>query len=152
MLNVKEPLKLKGEIWIHKINKDGSKTLLRNKKNVILNVGKDFLAAWLAAASQATGFMEFIAVGSDNTAAQATDTGVISQIGARKIGTLSTPGNTNIFQNTASFAAGEATGSWVEAALYSEVTGGTAFARQTFGILTKGALDTFALTWQISLG
>lgn len=151
MLRLGDKEKISGEIWVYKHNADGSKTLLRNKKNVILNVGKDFLALHLKAAAS-SGFMDHIAVGSDGTSAQATDTGVITQIGVRVQGTLDNPGATNILENTATFGAGVATGAWQEAALYSAITGGTSFARQTFGILTKGALDTFSLVWQITLG
>jgi len=150
MKTVREKGLISGEIWIHKLNSDGSKTLLVNKKNVILDVGKDFLAAWLAA-SQASGFMEYIGVGSDNTAANASDTGLGTELG-RTQGVLTTPGNTNILRNTATFGAGVATGTWYETALFSAASGGTAFARQTYGLLTKGVLDSFAITWEISLG
>ena len=135
---------------IQKHNADGTKELLLTKKNVILDVGKDFLAAWLQAA-QASGFMGFIAVGSDATAATPADTGLGTELG-RLAGTLSNPGSTNILQNTTTFASGVGTGTWQEAALFSAISGGTAFARQTFGTLTKGALDTFSITWQITLG
>lgn len=151
MLKLGDKGKISGEIWVYKHNADGTKTLVRNTKNVILNVGKDFLAAWLKE-SQASGFMNHIAVGSDGTAAQASDTGVITPIGVRVLGTLDNPGASNILENTATFGPGVATGAWQEAALYSEITGGTSFARQTFGVLTKGALDTFSLVWQITLG
>lgn len=148
---ISESLKgIRGALWIHKIHADGSKELLLEKTNVILDVGKDFLAQWLKQ-SQASGFMEYIAVGSDDTAAQASDTSLGSEL-ARVQGTLTTPGTTNILQNTATFGAGAGTGAWKEAALYSASSGGTAFSRQTFGVLTKGSLDTFSITWQITLG
>lgn len=116
--------------------------------NLVVTAGKNFLATWLAAASQAGQFMQYIAAGSGSTSPSVTDTALVSELG-RVAGTLSS--NNNVWQNIATFGPGVATGTWQEAGLFSAAAAGTMFARQTFSAKTKDPDNTIQVTWQVTL-
>jgi hypothetical protein len=121
---------------------------VREIKNLIVTVGKSFLASWLTA-SQASGFMAFVGVGTGTAAATLGDTALQTELATRATGTLSS--STNVLQNLATFGPGVDTGAITEAGLFSASSSGTMFARQVFGAINKGAGDTLQVTWQITL-
>lgn len=87
-----------------------------------------------------------------DTIVQGTNTTTITSVDS---GTGLTVGSTsgwvvNVWQNVASFGPGVNTGSITEAGLFSASTGGTMFARQVFGLVSKSGTDTLVVTWQVS--
>jgi len=145
----REALNIKGHINVKLYDENMNLKSEVDKHNVITTVGKNFLAAWLAAASQANPFMSYMALGSDTAAADASDTDLGSQLGSRVVGSLSS--STNTWTNQATFGPGVATGAVTEAGLFSASTGGTLFARQTFAVQNKLAGDTIVFTWNVSI-
>jgi len=127
---------------------DGKLKLEQIDENLIVTVGKNFLANWLAGASQSTPFMEHVGLGTGVTAADAGDTNLETPLATRIQGTVTD--STNVLQNVASFGPGVNTGAITEAALFSLAAAGTMFARQVFGVITKGAGDTLQVTWQVT--
>lgn len=148
MLN--EKLKLSGAFKIELFGPDGKLKEVREVKNTVVTVGKNFLAAWLAASTQVTAFMEYQGLGTGSTAAQTSDTDLETPLATRVQGSMTTPGSTNILQNQATFGAGVNTGSLTEAALFSVVAAGTLFARQVFPVVNKLAGDSIVITWQVT--
>jgi hypothetical protein len=144
-----ESIKLTGQIKFDLLDSSGSLKETREIKNVVVTVGKTFLAAWLAAASQADYFMKYVGLGEGLTAANASDTDLETPLPTRVIGTISSA--TNVWQNQASFGPGVNTGAVSEAGLFSAASGGTLLAHQVFGVITKSAGDTLQVTWQITL-
>jgi hypothetical protein len=142
-----ETVKATGKVHIQLFDKEGRLKEERLGPNVVVTVGKNFLAAWLVASSQALPFMNYVAIGTGTTGAVAGDTALQTEI-ARKSGGLSS--STNVWQNSAPFNAGEGTGAITEAGLFSASSGGTMLARQTFGAVNKGAGDVLLVTWQIT--
>jgi len=119
--------------------------------NTIVTVGKNFLADWLAQTSQATPFMNFVALGTGTNAPTVSDTALQTPLGTRKAGAITD--NLNVWQNQVTFNPGEpaaGTNSITEAALFSAVTGGTMFARVTFTAVGKEAGDSLTVTWQVT--
>jgi hypothetical protein len=147
---VTETLKLKGHINIKLYDSEGVLKQEIDKDNLVVSVGKAYLATWLAAASQAGEFMSYIGLGTGMTAPTIGDTNLQTPLPTRVQGLLTTPGSTNIWQNQATFGPGVDTGAITEAGLFSASTLGTMFARQVFAVVNKGAGDTFVLTWQVS--
>lgn len=92
----------------------------------------------------------FVAVGSGSNAAAAGDTALGSEA-ARAQGTYAYTDDTKAFTVTNTFAAGTATGSIQEAGLFNSGVDGALFARQTFGVINKGASDSLQITWVGSL-
>lgn len=118
--------------------------------NVVCTAGKNFLASFLASAVAAasTFTMKYIAVGTSNTPETAADTALGAEI-ARQTGTATSL--TQIYQVTATFAAGSGTGAIVEYGLFSSSTGGTLFCHDTESVINKGAGDTLQVVCQITI-
>lgn len=147
-MDSQESILVKGFIKIDLFDKDGALKDTREIKNVVVTVGKNALAAWLAQATQSDYFMRYIALGTGTNAATAADTALQTELPTRVAGTLSSA--TNVWQNIASFGPGVNTGSITEAGIFSASSGGTLFARQVFGVITKSAGDSLQVTWQIT--
>lgn len=143
-----EQLKVKGHIHATLRGPDGQIKTERDINNVVVTVGKNYLAAWLAAASQAGKFMSYIALGTGTNAAVAGDTALQTECATRVLGTLTS--STNVWQNVATFSAGVDTGMITEAGLFTASSVGTMFARQVFSVIDKQAGDTLELTWQVT--
>jgi hypothetical protein len=146
-MHIENNIKATGAFTITVVDKDGNIVAERDVKNVVVTAGKTFLATWLAAASQALPFMNYIGIGTGTTGALAADTALETEI-ARKIAALSS--TTNVWQSTTTFGAGEGTGTISEAAILSQASGGTMLARQTFAGVPKGATDLLIVTWSVT--
>ena len=147
-----EQVVIKGSVTHRLFDKDGNLTFEREDKNIVVTVGKNYLAAWLAAASQAGPFMSYVGLGTGTTAAAVGDTALQTEFAgggyARVQGTLSSSGN--VWQNVAVFGAGNGTGAVTEAGLFSALTSGTMMAHQVFAAYNKAAADSLQITWTLT--
>jgi len=152
MSELNETLKLKGTVTLKMYDADGKLIHEQCNPNLIVTVGKSYLATWLAAASQAGKFMSYIALGTGSASPTVGDTSLQSEFSgggySRQQGTLT--GSSNVWQNVATFPAGNGTGAITEAGLFSAVTSGTMFARQVFAVVNKASGNTVIITWQVS--
>lgn len=146
---MEDSLKLTGHINIKLFNEKGELKDERDIKNVVVTAGKNYLAAWIAAASQAGQFMQYIGLGTGTNAASASDTTLQTELSTRVAGTLTS--STNVWQNIATFGAGVDTGAVTEAGIFSASSSGTMLARQVFSVVNKAAGDSLQITWQITL-
>jgi hypothetical protein len=140
---------LRGHINLKLYDKLGNLKSEIDKANVVVTAGKNFTAAWLAAATQAVPFMNYIALGTGTTAATAGDTALETEIGTRVAGTISS--STSVWTNQATFGPGVSTGAITEAGVFSAAAAGTMLARQTFAVQNKLAGDTIVFTWNVTL-
>lgn len=148
-LNLKEgSLKATGVVTYKLFDENGNLKEERRIPNVVVTVGKNFLANWLTLATQSDYFMRYIALGTGTNAATAADTALQIELATRVAGTLTPSGN--IWQNVASFGPGVNTGAITEAGIFSQSSAGTLFARQVFGVITKNAGDSLQVTWQVT--
>lgn len=143
-----DTLKLTGHVSYKLFRADGSLKDAWDVNNIVVTAGKTYLAAWIAAASQAGAFMAYVAAGSGSTAAALADTALGTEL-ARVAGTVTS--SVNVWQNQATFSAGVGTGTWAEAGLFSASSSGTMFARQVFSARVKEATDTIQVTWQVTI-
>ena len=90
--------------------------------------------------------LNFVAIGSGTGAAAAGNT-VLGSEAARAQGDYAYTDDTKAFTVTKTFAAGTATGSIAESGLFNDSSAGELFARQTFGVILKGASDSLQITW-----
>lgn len=144
----KEQIKASGRIKFELFDASGALKETREINNVVVTVGKNFLATWLTAATQADYFMRYIGLGTGTNAANASDTDLHIPSATRVAGTL-TP-TANVWQNVASFGPGVDTGAITESGIFSASTSGTMLARQTFAVINKGAGDSLQVTWQVT--
>lgn len=146
-------LKITGDVNIQHF--DANKMLVdeRNIKNLVVERGKNTLAARLVGNAQPT--LSYMVVGTSSTGASYTDTSVIAPIASSNTA-ISTPTVTaNAVVAQATFGPGTGTGALQEAGLFTAFsatpTVGNLFCRTTFSTVTKGALDTVIITWTISV-
>lgn len=146
-MKLKKVQEMSGQFLLVHYGPNGAIKDVRHVKNTIVTVGKNFLANWLTA-SQTSGFMRYQGTGTGSTGAAAGDTDLETPLPTRVAGALSN--TNNVLENQASFGPGVNTGAWTEAGMFSASSGGTLFARQTFGVVTKETGDTIVITWQIT--
>lgn len=145
---IKDTLKLKGELTIVVKDKDGKVKETRKEKNLVVNAGLTYICSRMTSTSASA--MTHMAVGSGTTAASGSQTDLVSILGVREPLDSSTS-SSNTVTYTSSFEAGEGTGAVTEAGIFNASTGGTMLCRTTFPVVNKGANDTMAITWTITL-
>jgi hypothetical protein len=152
-MKINESLSLKGSVKVQLFDENGKLKQEHEDHNLIVTIGKSYLATWLAAASHAGAFMSYIALGEGTSGPSASDTTLGTELtgggNARVVGTLTPSSNT--WNNTATFAPGNGTGAVTEAGLFSALTSGTMFARQVFAVYNKAAGDTLTISWTVTL-
>jgi hypothetical protein len=142
-------LSLQGSLKVVLRDEFGSIKRADHYKNMIVSLGRSFLAAWLAASSQSTKFMPYIGIGTDDTEPTDGDSELGAEFDTRKAGAISS--ENNLWQSTAAWAAGQGTGTIAEAGLFSADTDGTMFSHALIGPYVKGATDTLTITWTLEV-
>ena len=143
---IKEKIKLKGRVKIIAKDKNGKVKDKREIDNLIVAVGKDYLASWLATDPQSGTFMKYIAIGTGTTAPTSSDTALQAETD-RAAGTLSSSGNS--WKNTATITL-SASAAITEAGLFSASTGGTMFSRVTFSAVNLSAGESITIEWTVT--
>lgn len=146
---MEETIKVTGRILFELFDENGNKKEEKDIQNLVVTAGKNYLAAWLIAATQSDYFMRYIGLGTGTNAPAAGDTDLQTPLATRVAGTLTS--STNVWQNIASFGPGVNTGAITEAGIFSASSSGTMLARQVFSVINKAAGDTLQVTWQITL-
>ncbi|MEN6628548.1 MAG: phage tail protein, partial [Sulfuricella sp.] len=120
----------------------------RVHKNLVVTAGK----AWIAARMKATGApaeMTHMAVGTGSTAAADANTALGTE-SARV--SLSSAVSGAVVTYTASFPAGTGTAALTEAGIFNASSAGTMLCRTVFPVVNKGASDSMAITWTVTVG
>jgi hypothetical protein len=138
-----------GDVWVHRINPDGSRELVYEEHNLVVSTGKNLAASRLIANTD--GVLSHIGVGSGQTAADITQTALVTPLGANKPFDSAATRNNNVVTAVATFNAGEATGTIWEFGLFNALSAGTMFSRSVGAAgIPKGANDVIAVTWQVT--
>jgi hypothetical protein len=145
---IKETLVAKGTLEIVLSDEFGNIKEVRKLKNIVTSVGKAWIASRMAATSLPA-VMTNMAIGTGTTAADATQTTLITE-SARAVLSSSVVA-TNTVTYTATFGAGAGTGAVTEAGIFNAATAGTMLNRTTFAAINKGASDTISITWVVTL-
>lgn len=143
---IQDGLKITGNLEITLFDKDGKVKDQRAIKNLVVNVGKTFIAARMVGTPTA---MSHMAIGSDNTAAAVGDTALGAELGRVALGSSTSTGA--VVTHTATFGAGVGTGAVVEAGIFNASSGGTMQCRSVFPVVNKGADDGMSITWTITV-
>jgi hypothetical protein len=142
---------LKGKWKSELFDKNGALIDSKEGHNVVCTNGKEFLASFLqsASASPSTFTMNYVAIGSDSTSEAAAQTALGTEL-SRTTGVASYISG-QIYQVTATFAAGSGTGAIYEYGLFSSSSGGTMLSRDTEAVINKGASDTLRVICQLTI-
>ena len=142
-----EVLNLKGHLEIVLFGEDGIEKDRRSVDNLVTTAGKVFIASRMDGTS--SGVMSHMAVGTGGTAANIADTALGSD-SARVAEDSSTPSSATIVY-VATFPAGTGTAALTEAGVLNASSGGTLLCRTVFSVINKGASDSLAITWTITI-
>jgi ATP-dependent protease HslVU (ClpYQ) peptidase subunit len=141
-----ETLKAKGQVKLELTRADGTVETI-DIKNLVVNTGLNYIVSRMKDTTETA--MSHMAIGSGSTAAAAGNTALGTELG--RVSLTSTTVSTNTIQYVASFPAGTGTGTVYEAGIFNASSGGTLLCRTVFGIVTKDAGDSLAITWTITV-
>lgn len=146
-MNTSEQLKASGSLRVVITGKDGQVKEEHDFKNLVVNVGKTFVASRMVGVS--SNVMSHMAIGSSSTAAAAGDTALGAELG--RVALASATSSSNVVTYTATFPAGTGTGAVVEAGLFNAASAGTMLCRTVFAVVNKGADDAMSVTWTVTI-
>ena len=121
----------------------------RHVPNTVVTGGKELIAERLVTQSISIGHMTHMALGSSNSSPANAGAVDIVLVGTRQTLTPSRSGAIITYQCT--FGPTVSTGTIQEAGIFNAATGGTMLCRTVFGTITKGASDTLAISWTVTI-
>lgn len=144
-----DAIKATGEVHLQLLGPDGALKDERRVSNLVVTAGLGVLADRMKG-TPLKDEMSHMAVGTGTTAAAAGDTDLGAITGSRQ--TLGTAVAGAVITYTRTFAAGESTNSAItEAGIFNAVSAGDMLARVVFTAINKGASDSLAITWTVTL-
>lgn len=146
-MNTNEILKATGALRIVVTGQDGKVKDEVDLKNLVVTVGKNFVASRIVGTTPAV--MSHMAVGAGTTPAAAGDTALQSELG--RVSLASGTASTNTVTYAATFPAGTGTGAVTEAGIFNDPSAGTMFCRSVFSVVNKGASDSMSITWTVTI-
>ena len=143
---IKDAFPIKGELQIILRDILTGDIRVRNEKNLVVSVGKQFIASRMA--SNTTPVMSTMAVGTNSTAPAAGDVALGAQLVSVSLSVAGgTPSGNTVLYN-ATFPPGVGTGALVEAGIIGSVM----LSRTTFAVINKGANDEMIINWTLTVG
>jgi hypothetical protein len=139
---LKDGLKLTGKLKIA-INGD----TVQEIPNVVVTDGKEYVASRMKDATATA--MSHMAIGTDSTAASASDAALGSEAG--RVSLTSTTVTSNEVEYVATFGAGTGTGAITEAGILNASSSGTLLCRTVFSVVNKGSADSMTITWTVTV-
>lgn len=150
---INDKIKPTGELTITLRDANGNIKVQTTVPNLVTTVGKNLIASRLSGTGTAATHM---AIGSGSTAANLTDTILVTEIPASTgitVGrtTLTSTPTTNYVDYACTFEAGRGTGAITEAGIFNASTGGVLLCRTVFNSVYKDALDTLTINWRVTI-
>lgn len=159
-----DTIKAIGQLTIEKLDGITGKTETIVVPNMIVTVGKQYIAGRLLQTPQAA--MTCMAIGTGTNAAALGDTALQTEVLAAEYAngtsrpTLTAPDNPSqagailTYKCTFGTSTNGATRAITEAGIFDSTTigAGNMLARTVFGTVTKSKLDTITITWTLTIG
>jgi len=147
---MQENIKATGKLTIVLRDEHGNIKEEHEHENLVVTTGLAHIASRMAGTAQ--GVMTHMEVGTSSTAASAGQTALVTgglTLGRQAFDSYTASGAT--VTAVATFSAGEGTGALTEAGMFNASSAGTMLCRTVFAVVNKGASDTMAITWTITL-
>lgn len=144
---IQDQTQVTGRLIIEVFDKDGNVKDKREIENLVVAVGKTFIASRMVGAT--ANVMSHMAIGSGTTAAASGDTTLGTELGRVSLSSSTSSGAVATY--VASFPAGTGTGAVTEAGILNAGSAGTLLARTVFSVVNKGADDAMSITWAITV-
>ena len=139
-----------GRVEFRLYNEDGELKHALSVPNLVTTAGKAVIADRMKAAP-AKAAMTHMAVGTSATAAAVGDTALGAEVGASRTALTSTSVSTNVITYVCTFGAGVGTGTLAEAGIFNNSPGGDMLSRTVFTAFAKGAGDSLAVSWAVTI-
>ena len=145
-------IKMIGDVNIKVFGEDGSLKEEKQVKNLVVNVGKTYIANRMQSNSIQS-VMNTMAIGTSSATPAVGNTTL--GIEAGRVALASFSASSNQVTATATFPAGTGTGAITEAGIFNPASaggsGGNMLCRTTFPVVNKAAGDSIAVTWVITV-
>ena len=119
----------------------------REFDNLVVTVGKNYTASRMIGTADAV--MSHMAIGTGTTAAVIGDTALQTEAG--RVVLADSVRTDNAIAYTAVFGTGVGTGAITEAGILNAASNGTLLCRTVCPVINKGADDTLAVTWTVTV-
>jgi hypothetical protein len=147
---VGDRLPVTGQVLVEVFGPDGELKETREVRNLVVDAGKAHIADRLSTTPGGAA-MGWMAIGTGSTAPAAANTALGTEIDRNA--TTSITDAANVVTYLGNWAAGDGTNSAIaEAGIFNASSVGTMLARATFTAINKGASDTLAITWTVTIG
>lgn len=146
-MNTNENLQASGSLRVVVTGADGQVKAEHDFKNLVVTVGKNFVASRMVGTASA--IMSHMAIGSGTTAAAVGDTALQTELGRVTLTSGTATGAVATY--TATFPAGTGTGAVTEAGIFNAGSAGTMLCRTVFSVVNKGADDAMSVTWTVTI-
>lgn len=149
MSTIVETVKATGQLSIKVTSASGQVKENIVVPNLVVSVGKEFIAARMKDGGPVE--MSHMAIGSGSTAAVVGNTGVETEQGRVALQTAGGTVSGAVVTYEATFPAGTGTAAITEAGIFNAATSGTMLCRTVFNVVNKGADDTLSITWTVTI-
>ena len=146
-MNTNENLQASGSLRVVVTGADGQVKSEHDFKNLVVTVGKNFVASRMVGTASAV--MSHMAIGSGTTPAAAGDTTLGTELGRVALASGTATGAVATY--TATFPAGTGTGAVTEAGIFNASSAGTMLCRTVFSVVNKGVDDAMSVTWTVTI-
>jgi hypothetical protein len=147
---VDDLIPVRGHVRVDLFGPDGYLKDSREIDNLVVDAGKAHIADRLSTTPGGAA-MGWMAIGTGATAPAAANTALGTEIDRNA--TTSITDAANVVTYVGNWAAGDGTNSAIaEAGIFNASSAGTMLARATFTAINKGASDTLAITWTVTVG
>jgi len=136
-----------GRLKVELRGPDGELKHSQEIDNLVVTVGKNFIASRMAGTS--LGVMSHMAIGTGAVAAAAGNTTLGTEAGRVALASATATGNEVVY--SATIPAGTGTGAITEAGVFNGGSAGTMLCRTVFGVVTKEAADSLGITWTVTI-
>jgi hypothetical protein len=145
---MEEYLKVTGKLGFKFVNQETGEVRTDEETNLVVTVGKNWIADQLSDVAKAA--MSHMAIGTGSTGATAADTTLATELDRNALDSTTLSTNTVTF--VATWAAGDGTGALWEAGIFNSASAGDMLARSVFSaVKNKGALDAMTITWTLTI-
>jgi hypothetical protein len=145
---MQDMVEVAGKLSIVLTTVDGMVKDSRELDNLIVQVGKNYLAGGVIGALTQP-FIQ-MALGTGTTSPTTGDTALQAQLARQAFTTSSVSANVATVSTT--FGAGVGTGALTEAGIFNAATAGVMLSRVVFSVVNKASTDVLTITWSITIG
>jgi hypothetical protein len=117
--------------------------------NLVTTVGKTGVAECLLASPSSPGKPTHMAIGTGGGGPAAGDTALTTELDRNALTTKTRSGA--VVTMVGNWAAGDGTGAITEAGIFDASSSGNLYVRAVFSSISKGASDTLAITWTLTV-